>query len=120
MTKATINAIDFLAAITGGTELFEVEGITVEIRSLTFAEVQHMGNKYKDDNYEMTFQTVVAGLVAPKLDAAQVEQMRQSKPGLITRISNRVMRLSAMTEEEGASPLAGGGSSPDPTTAAPT
>ncbi len=120
MTKATTNAIDFLAMIAGGTELFEVEGITIEIRNLTFAEVQQIGKKYGDDNYEITFQTVVVGLVTPKLDAAQVEQMRQSKPGAITDISNRVMRLSGMTKEEGGSPLAGGGLSTDPTTAAPT
>lgn len=122
MTKATTNAIDFLAAISGGTEFYEVEGITTELRSLTFTEVQQMGTKYASDNYEMTFQTVVAGLVTPKLDAAQVEQMRQAKPGAITKISNRIMVLSGMTEDTTApgSPLAGGGSSPDPTTAQPT
>lgn len=111
MTKATSNAIDFLAAISGGTELFEVEGIGVELRSLTFAEVQQMGVKYANDNYEITFQTVVTGLVTPKLDAAQVEQMRQAKPGAITKISNRIMQLSGMTEDEKALGEDGGGSS---------
>lgn len=123
MTKATSNAIDFLAAISGGTEFYEVEGIGVEVRSLTFAEVQQMGTKYANDNYEMTFQTVVAGLVTPKLDAAQVEQMRSAKPGAITKISNRIMVLSGMTEDATApgSPLAGGDSSSSaPTTAQPT
>lgn len=122
MTKATSNAIDFLAAISGGTELYEVEGVTTEIRSLTFAEVQQMGVKFADNNYEMTFQVVVAGLVTPKLDVSQVEQLRQAKPGAITKLSSRIMQLSGMTEDTTApgSPLDGGGSSLGPVTDLPT
>ncbi len=111
MTKATTSAIDFLAAISGGTEAFEVEGVTVELRSLTFAEIQQLNSQHNGDNMEMMFGVVTTGLVTPKLDTAQLEQLRSAKPGAITKISNRVMTISGMMEEdEGGSPLAGGGS----------
>lgn len=112
MTKATTSAIDFLAAISGGTELFEVGGVTVELRSLTFAEVQRLSTAHKDDNTEMSFQALALGLVSPKLDDAQLEQMRGAKPGPLMAIAKRVMQISGMVEDEAApgSPLDGGGS----------
>lgn len=111
MTKATTSAIDFLAAISGGTEEFEVEGVTVELRSVTFEEVAQVNNQHSGNNMEMTFQMVVLGLVSPKLDEAQIQQLRLARPGVITKISNRVMTISGMMEEdENGSPLAGGGS----------
>jgi hypothetical protein len=108
MTKTTTNAIDFLAAISGGTEFFEVSGAIVELRSLTFAEVQRLSSSYKDDNAEMAFQALVLGLVAPKLDSAQLEQVRNGKPGPLMKIAQRVMQISGMIED--AENFPGGGS----------
>lgn len=113
MTKATTGAIDFLAAISGGTELYEVEGVkgvTVELRSLTFAEVQQLSSANKDDSTEMAFQALVLGLVNPKLDEEQLAQVRQGKAGPLMKIAQRVMQISGMVDtEEGGSPLDGGG-----------
>lgn len=109
MTKATTSAIDFLAAISGGTELFEVSGVAVELRSLTFAEAQRLGTAYKDNATEMAFQALVLGLVAPKLDEAQLEQVRSGRPGPLMKIAQRVMQISGMVEDE--ANLPGGGSS---------
>lgn len=109
MTKATTSAIDFLAAISGGTEVFEVSGVAVELRSLTFAEAQQLGTKYKDDNTEMAFQAAVFGIVTPKLDEAQLAQMRTARPGPLMAISKRIMQISGMVETEENFP--GGGSS---------
>lgn len=112
MTKATTSAIDFLAAISGGTEVFEVSGLTVELRSLTFAEVQRLSAAHKDDSTEMAFQALVLGLVEPKLDEEQLVQVRQGRPGPLMKIATRVMRISGMVDtEEGGSPLDGGVSS---------
>lgn len=99
MTKATTSAIDFLAAISGGTEVFEVSGLTVELRSLTFAEVQRLSTAHKDDSTEMAFQALVLGLVEPKLDEEQLAQVRQGKPGPLMKIATRVMQISGMVEE---------------------
>lgn len=109
MTKATTSAIDFLAAISGGTEEFEVEGVTVELRSLTFAEVQGLRRTYKDDEGELTFGALRLGLLSPKLDEAQIEQLRNSKPGPIAKIAGRIMQISGMVETD--ANLPGGGSS---------
>ena len=100
MTKATTSAIDFLAAISGGTEQFEVSGVTVELRSLTFAEAQQLGTKYKDNNTEMAFQALALGLVTPKLDDAQLEQVRAGRPGPLMKIAQRVMQIRGMVETE--------------------
>lgn len=113
MTKATTSAIDFLAAISGGTELYEVGGTTVELRSLTFAEVQRLSTAHKGDSTEMSFQALALGLISPKLDGAQLEQMRSARPGPLMAIAKRIMQISGMVEDEAApgSPLDGGVSS---------
>lgn len=109
MTETT-KAVDFLAALTCEPEIFETNGVTVELRSLTFAEVQRLATKHKDDNAEMTFQALALGLVSPKLDETQLEQLRNVKPGAIMKMAQRVMEISGMTESAG--PLAGTGSLP--------
>lgn len=108
-TKTVSSAVDFLAGVAGETELFEVGGLVVKIRSLTFAEVQAISTAYSGNNFEMTFQAVKAGLVEPKLSDEQIEQLRSAKPGAITAISNRVMAISGLSGDSG--PLAPGGGS---------
>lgn len=110
MAKAISSATDFLAAIAGETQTFEIEGLAVELRSLTFAEVQRLTAKHRDDAAEMAFQAVILGLVAPKLDETQLEQIRTAKPGPVMEIAKRVMEISGMAEQDGGTPLAGGGS----------
>lgn len=110
MGKSATNAIDFLAAIAGETELFEVGSVTVELRSLTFAEVQRLSAAHRNDNAEMAFQALALGLVAPKLDEAQLAQVRAGKPGPLMKIAQRVMEISGMVGDESGAPLDGGGS----------
>lgn len=111
MTKATTSAVDFLAAMTGTPELFETQGVTVELRSLTFAEVQQLVTKYQGDATEMAFQALALGLVTPALDDEQLVALRSAKPGPIMAMAQRVMQISGMAEEDdNGSPLAGGGS----------
>lgn len=121
MTKATTSAVDFLAALAGETEIFETSGLAVELRSLTFAEVQQLGTKYKNESTEMAFQALALGLLSPKLDAEQLATLRVGRPGPLMKIAQRVMQLSGMTEDEGGSPLAGTvSSSLDPVTEPPS
>jgi hypothetical protein len=109
MTKTT-NAVDFLAALTCEPEFFETNNVTVQLRSLTFTEVQRIATKHKDDSAEMSFQALALGLVEPKLDTEQLEQLRNSKPGPLMNIAKRVMQISGMAAED-KGPLDGDGSS---------
>jgi hypothetical protein len=109
MAKAISSATDFLAALSCEPEAYETNGVTVELRSLTFTEVQKIATQHRDDSNEMAFQAMRLGLVAPKLDDGQFEQVRSGKAGPLMNIAKRVMQISGMMEDSG--PLAGGGSS---------
>lgn len=109
MAKAISSAVDFLAALTGEPQPFEVEGITVELRPLTFVESQKLVTEYKDDSTEMAFHALKLGIVSPKLDEAQIEQLRQARPGPLLKIAKRVFEISGMGQDDG--PLAPGGGS---------
>lgn len=110
MTKAISSAVDFLAAVGGKTELFEVEGVTVELRSLEWGETQSLNTQYGDNLTEMTFQVALLGIVEPKLDEGQLAQFRKARPGAVSAISKRVMQISGMLKEEDDRPLDGTGS----------
>ncbi len=116
---APSSAVDFLAALVCEPEIFETDGVTVQLRSLTYVEVQRLVAKHKDDNEEMAFQALTLGLVKPELNEEQLAQLRTSKPGPLMKIAKRVLQLSGLAEDSG--PLAvGGGSSALPETAAQT
>lgn len=107
MTKATTGAVDFLAALACEPGIFETNGVTVELRSLTFTEVQRLAKQHKDDNTELAFQALRLGLLSPKLSDEQWQQVRDGKPGPLMKIATRVMEISGMTE--GSGPLDGAG-----------
>ena len=103
------SAIDFMAAVAGKTELFTTSGITVEVRSLTYEEAEALMAKYSDNPIALTFHALLGGLVSPVLTAAQIEELRKSRPGPITAIAQRIMALSGLGTSDEKSPLAGGG-----------
>lgn len=105
--KATTSAIDFLAMLAGEPEIFETGGLTVELRPLTFAEVQRLATAHKGDSTEMAFQALALGLVNPALSAEQLETLRNGKPGPLMKIAQRVMEISGMVEGADGSPLDG-------------
>lgn len=108
MAKAISSAADFLTAIAGKTEPFEVDGVTVELRSLEWAEVQDLQKRFAGNGAELTFQAAMAGLVTPKVEETQ---LRRGRAGIVADIGKQVMVLSGMTSEDGDRPLAGSGSS---------
>ena len=113
--KAITSAVDFMAAVAGKTEVFTAAGVTVELRSLGFDEAEALMAQYGEKPIEMTFHVLLAGLVAPKLDEAQIKALRQSRPGPLSTIAGRIMTLSGMGGSEGGkSPLDGGGLSDEP------
>lgn len=109
MTKARLSASEMLVALGGKTVMFEVDkGVEVELRSLDWGEGQALNATHGKDAAELTFQMAYAGLVSPKLEEAQFRGLRA---GVVAKISKRVAEISGMADEEGDSPLAGGGSS---------
>lgn len=120
MAKAISSATDVLAALAGKTKLFEIEGVTIELRALEWAEAETLYAEYGDKPAEMTYQAARMGISAPVFDEAQLAQLRKAMPGAIQKISSEVMAMSGMAPEEGGRPLAGSGSVPLPETAAPT
>ncbi len=108
MAKAIASASEFLAAVSGKTHLFEVAGVTVELRSLEWAEAEELLSKYRDNAPQMAFQAAVKGIKSPPLNEAELQQLSKAMPGAIQAISGEVMRLSGMVA--GDAPLDGGGS----------
>jgi hypothetical protein len=107
-TKAKASAVDFLTLLACKPEEYVIDGVAVELRALTFSEVQGIATKHSGDNTEMAFQALRLGLVTPQLDDAQWEQVRGGKSGPLMKMATRVMEISGMTE--GSGPLAGNGS----------
>lgn len=106
--KAKASAVDFLALLACEPEEYTVDGVAVELRALSFTEVQGLATKHAGNTTEMAFQALRLGLVTPQLDEAQWERVREGKSGPLMKIANRVMEISGMTE--GSGPLAGTGS----------
>src|SRR3954464_7596329 len=98
MAKAIASASEFITAAAGQTIPFDVNGVTVELRSLEWTETDRLITEYSKNPAEMTFQAAYLGLAKPKLDEAQ---LRSFMPGVIQKISAEVMRLSGMMQEEG-------------------
>lgn len=107
MAKAISSAVDVLAAIAGRTELFEIEGVTVELRSLEWAEVQHILTHNDGNNMEQLFQMAAAGIAAPKIEEAQ---LRKARASFVTGVGKRVAEISGTAQSD--VPLAGAGSLP--------
>lgn len=109
--KTVSSAVDFLAAVAGKTELFEVEpGVFVELRSLGYEESESLIAEYGDKPVALTYQLFAYGLVRPELTDEQKAELRKARPGPVSRMGSRVAELSGLGQEEGASPLAGSGS----------
>lgn len=109
--KTVSSAVDFLAAVAGKTELFEVEpGVFVELRSLEYEESETLLAEYGDKPVALTYQFFSHGLVSPELSEVQKQELRKARPGPISKMGTRVLELSGLNQKEGDSPLPGGGS----------
>lgn len=118
MAKAISSATEFLTAIAGKTTLFEVEGVTIELRSLGHLETEMLMDKYGDKPLRLALEAARLGIANPVLDEEQLESMGKALPGVIEKLSREVMRISGMSKESD-SPLAGSGSSALPVTGQP-
>lgn len=100
-----MNKIDFLNAITGKPVKVTIDGLEVEIRSLTVLETQELQGKTE---VEAALGMVVAALVTPKLDKSDIDQLKQASPGFIMRLTKEISKLSGIDSSD-ESPMVGNG-----------
>lgn len=100
-----MNKIDFLNAICGKPVKIAIDGLEVEIRSLTVLETQELQGKSEID---AALGMVIAGLVTPKLEKSDIDQLKQASPGFIMRLTKEISKLSGIDTSDD-SPTAGNG-----------
>lgn len=100
-----MNKIDFLNAITGKPVTVTIDGLEVEIRSLTVLETQELQGK---SEIEAALGMVVAALVNPKLEKSDIDQLKQASPGFIMRLTKEISKLSGIDVSDD-SPTVGNG-----------
>lgn len=100
-----LSKIDFLNAITGKPVKVSIDGIEVEIRSLTVLETQELQGKSEID---AALGMVIAGLVTPKLEKSDIEALKQASPGFIMRLTKEISKLSGIDSSD-ESPTVGNG-----------
>mgnify|MGYP006371711203 FL=1 len=102
-----MNKLDFLNAICGKPVNVTIDGLDLEIRSLTLFETEQIHNQAQTNDLEAALLTVVYGLVTPELNKSDVDALKQGKPGLIMKIAKSISELSGLTSED--SPTVGNG-----------
>lgn len=100
-----MNKLDFLNAITGKPVKVTIDGLEVEIRSLTVLETQELQGKSEID---AALGMVIAGLVTPKLEKSDIDQLKQASPGFIMRLTKEISKLSGIDSSDD-SPTVGNG-----------
>lgn len=95
-----MNKIDFLNAICGKPVSVTIDGLDLEIRSLTLFETEQIHNEAQNNDLNAALLTVVYGLVTPQLNKTDVEALKQGKPGLLMKIAKEISQLSGLTSEE--------------------
>jgi hypothetical protein len=100
-----MNKFEFLQAICGKPVLREIEGITVEIRSLTVLETQELSKA--ENEIEASLKLCILGLINPKLESEDIELLRKAKPGFIIKLAKSISELSGLSDTD--SPTVGNG-----------
>jgi hypothetical protein len=103
-----MNKQDFFSSICGLEVPINIEGLQMVARSLTVLEMKQIHNRYANDEVNSALMTIVYGLVDPKLDESDLEQLQNAKPGLVMKIAQRITELSGLTESAD-SPTVGNG-----------
>ena len=100
-----LSKIDFLNAICGKPVSVTIDGIALEIRSLTVLETEQLQGKSEID---AALGMVIAGLVTPKLEKSDIEALKQASPGFIMRLTKEISKLSGIDSSD-ESPTVGNG-----------
>ena len=105
MKKIYVSRDTFLAALSVEEQDLEIEGLgTVRIRPLTLTQRAEMQRKFMDkenriDTLRMQTATLLMGLVAPQLTEADLAVIEQGRPGLVDKVSMRILDASGMADD---------------------
>lgn len=95
-----INKSDFFAAITGKPVDYEIDGVgLVQVRGLTSLELAEIQSKNMNP-VQISLDAVRRCLVAPALDASDIDLLGQAKPGVIQKIADKILVLSAVKPDD--------------------
>jgi len=105
-----INKSDFFAAITGTPIDYDVPEVgLIQVRGLTSIELSQIQAKNLTP-VQISLEAVRLCLVQPVLDPADIDALGQAKPGIIEKISTKILALSAMKPDEDLEKKVGSGS----------
>jgi hypothetical protein len=102
-----MNKTDFLNAICGKAVKRTIEGIEVEVKSLTVLEVQQI--QAIKDPFEQSLQMVLVGLINPKLDKEDMETLKKAQAGFIGKLAKEITKVSGLDSDSNESPTVGNG-----------
>lgn len=92
---------EFLNAIALRSQPLEIPGIgTVEVRGLSTLESDEIKKTQNGDGIAIMLKTAQLGLIEPKFSADEIELLGQASPGTIQIISEKIMRLSGIMEDQ--------------------
>lgn len=105
-----INKSDFFAAITGKPVDYDVPEVgTIQVRGLTSIELSQVQAKNLTP-VQISLEAVRMCLVQPVLEPADIDALGQAKPGIIEKISGKILALSAMRPDDDLEKKVGSGS----------
>lgn len=102
-----MNKHDFLNAICGKPVKVTIDGLNLQIRSLTVLETEQIHKEATTNEIDAALLTVVYGLVEPALDKSDLSALKQGKPGLVMKIAQAISELSGLKSDE--TPTVGNG-----------
>ena len=94
-----MNKLDFLNAICGKPIKVTIEGLEVEIKSLTVMETQQLSKDGLTD-VEAALELIYYGLVEPKLDRDDLEVLKTAKASFVMKLAKAITEISGMSEDE--------------------
>ena len=92
-----MNKIDFLNAICGKPIKVTIEGLEVEIKSLTVMETQQLSEK---TDIEAALELIYYGLVEPKLNREDLETLKNAKASFVMKLAKAITEISGMSEDD--------------------
>lgn len=102
-----MNKIDFLNAICGKPVNVKIDGLDLQIRSLTVLETEQIHKESANSEIDAALLTVVYGIVEPSLDKSDLSALKNGKPGLLMKIAQAISELSGLKSDD--SPMVGNG-----------
>lgn len=94
-----MNKQDFLNSIIGKPTQINVEGMYLSIKSVSIEDLELIEST-SSNNADRALLLIVYGLVDPKLEKEDIDQLKKAKPGLIMKLAEMITKISGLTDED--------------------